>query len=34
MMLMVGPAFGIGFGLVLGVFAFTASKFVKPKATA
>jgi len=34
MMLMVGPAFGIGFGLVLGLFAFIASKLVKPKATA
>ncbi len=30
-MLMVGPAFGIGFGIILGIFAFVASKIVHRK---
>ncbi len=32
MMLMTGPAIGIASGLVLGLFAFVAGKFVKPAA--
>jgi hypothetical protein len=34
MMAMTGPLFGVAFGLVLGLFAFIASKFVKAKASA
>jgi hypothetical protein len=30
MMALVGPVIGVVFGLVLGVFAFVAGKFVKP----
>jgi uncharacterized membrane protein len=31
LMLLMGPLFGIGFGLVLGLFSFIASKIVKPR---
>lgn len=31
LMLLMGPLFGIGFGLILGLFSFIASKMVKPK---
>jgi hypothetical protein len=33
-MLIVGPLFGIGFGLILGLFSFIASKIVTPRAAA
>jgi hypothetical protein len=34
LMLIMGPLFGAGFGLVLGLFSFIASKIVSPKAAA
>jgi hypothetical protein len=34
LMLLMGPLFGIGFGLILGLFSFIASKIVKPKLVA
>lgn len=30
MMLVFGPAFGVMFGVILGLFSFVASKFIKP----
>jgi len=34
LMILMGPFFGVGFGLVLGLFTFIASKIVAPKARA